>query len=215
MSRSLTNYSVKLLAALFMAIDHTGVVLFPELSILRMIGRFSFPLFGWLLVEGERHTTSFHRYALRLLVLGILSQPIYMLTFQVQRPNILFVLLLALLCRRFARFFPDWQLLAWLGAVILATVTDMEYGGYGIALIALISWFEPTWLWWMRWLSLHISIWIIWPSLGLLQAPAILAPIWFSLTNHQQGAKARWFYLFYPLHLLLLFLIKSWITSVS
>lgn len=215
MPRSLSNYSIKLLAALFMAIDHTGVVLFPELSVLRIIGRFSFPLFGWLLVQGENHTANFRRYALRLLALGILSQPIYMLTFQVQRPSILFVLLLALFCLRFARIFPRWQLFVWLGAGTLAAATDMEYSSYGIAMIALIAGFELTWIWWGSWLLLHLITWLIWPGLGLLQAPAILAPLLFSLTNQQRGAKARWFYLFYPLHLLLLFLIKSWVASVT
>ncbi len=209
MPRPLTNYFIKLLAALLMAIDHVGAVLLPELLLLRVIGRFSFPLFAWLLVQGESHTRNFRRYALRLLGFGILSQPIYMLTFRVQRPNILFVLLLGLLCLRFARKFPRWQLFIWIGAGILAAATDMEYSSYGIAAIALISWFDGSWLWWIGWLLLHLLTWLTLPTLGYLQIPAILAPLLFSLTNHQQGAKARWFYFFYPLHLLVLLLIRA------
>jgi hypothetical protein len=207
----MTNYTVKLLAAGLMAIDHAGVVLFPELTLLRVVGRFSFPLFAWLLAQGERHTTHWQRYALRLLGLGILSQPIYMLTFQVQRPNILFVLWLGLLCLRVTRTFPRWQGFAWLGAGVLATAVDMEYGSYGIALIALIAWFTPNGIWWLGWLLLHLLTWLTLPSLGQLQAPAILAPLLLYATNQQQGAKARWFYLFYPLHLLGLFLIRFWL----
>lgn len=206
---AMNSYHVKLLAALCMVIDHVGVVLFPDAWLLRCIGRFSFPLFCWLLVQGEAHTTNLRKYALRLLGLGILSQPIYMLTFRVQRPNILFLLLLGLLCLRFARTFPRWQGFVWLGAAMLATATDTEYGSYGIALIALVGWFEPTWIWWISWLLLHLALWLILPSLGSLQIPAILAPLLFCLTNQQRGAKARWFYLFYPLHLLALLLIRD------
>lgn len=205
----MTNSSIKLLAALLMVVDHIGAILYPNFFLLRVLGRFSFPLFGWLLVQGEKHTTNFRRYVLRLLWLGILSQPIYMLAFEVQRPNILFTLVTGLLCLHLGRTFPRWQLFIWIAAGVLAAATDMEYGSYGIAVIALIGWFEPSWMWWMGWLLLHLITWLVFPSIGQLQTPVMLAPLLFSLANYQQGAKARWFYLFYPLHLLVLFLIKT------
>lgn len=212
MLRLLTNYHIKLLAALLMVIDHIGVVLFPDVLLLRTISRFSFPLFAWLLVQGERHTTNFSRYALRLLGLAIVSQPVYTLVFQAARPNILFLLLLGVVCLRFARTFPRWQIFVWLSAGALAALIDMEYTSYGIALIALVGSFKPTsWRWWMLWLLLHLIIWIIDPGLAQFQAPAILVPLLFYLTNDQRGTKARWFYLFYALHLLVLFLVKGWI----
>jgi hypothetical protein len=209
MPQLLTNYHIKLLAVLFMTIDHIGAVLYPDTQILRTIGRFSFPLFCWLLVQGERHTRDVWKYALRLLVLGVLSQPIYMLTFDVQRPNILFTLLLGLLCLRAVRNFPPLWLPIWLGGALLATAIDTEYGAYGIAMIALIGQFKLTEVWWVGWLLLHLVTGLVLPSLGISQAPAILAPLVFGMANHQRGAKARWFYLFYPLHLLVLFLIRS------
>jgi hypothetical protein len=209
MPRSLTNYQIKLLAVLFMAIDHIGVVLFPEIQFLRVLGRFSFPLFGWLLVQGEQHTHNVYRYALRLLGLGILSQPIYMLTFEVQRPNILFTLLLGLFCLRVARTLPQWEPFVWLGGALLATAIDTEYGAYGIVMIALIGKFEFTGIWWASWLLFHLITVIIAPSLGISQSPAISSPLLFAMANHQRGKKARWFYWFYPLHLLLLFLLRD------
>ncbi|WP_416669273.1 TraX family protein [Egbenema bharatensis] len=209
MPRSLTNYHIKLLAALFMAIDHIGVVLFPDADILRILGRFSFPLFAWLLVEGEKHTSDVRRYGLRLLVLGIISQPIYWLTFESQRLNILFMLLLGLLSLRGSRMFPSWQIIIWLGSAGLATAIGIEYGAYGIALIALIGRFKPDGIWWMSWLLLHLVTWLVLPNLGSFQVPAIFTPLCFSLTNHQRGAKARWFYWFYPVHLLILFFIRA------
>lgn len=38
---------LKLLAALTMVIDHTGLLLFPQAAVLRWIGRISFPLFAF------------------------------------------------------------------------------------------------------------------------------------------------------------------------
>lgn len=210
MARPLTSYHLKLLAALLMVIDHAGVVLFPNLLVLRVIGRFSFPLFVWLLVQGEQYTKNIRQYALRLLGLGLLSQPIYMLTFDAQIPNILFTLLLGLVCLRLARTFPRWQLFVWVGGGALAAITHVEYGIYGIAMIALTQRYKPDWFWWMGWFLLHLLTWLMQPSLGSFQGPAVFAPLLFMLADQRRGAKARWFYLFYPLHLLILMLIAIW-----
>ena len=62
----LTNYHLKLLAAATMVIDHVGVVFYPDNDWLRIVGRISFPLFVWLLVQGETHTRNVWQYGLRL-----------------------------------------------------------------------------------------------------------------------------------------------------
>ena len=62
----LTSYHLKLIAALTMVVDHIGVLFYPHLDWLRMIGRVSFPLFIWLLTQGEAHTKDIWRYGLRL-----------------------------------------------------------------------------------------------------------------------------------------------------
>lgn len=72
---------LKLLAAIIMLIDHIGAVLFPEIIILRIIGRISFPLFAYCLVVGFQYTSNIKKYALRLLLFSIVSQPIYVLVF--------------------------------------------------------------------------------------------------------------------------------------
>ncbi len=67
--RILNNYQIKVLAAILMLVDHISMVLFPSITIFRIIGRFSFPLFILLLVDGEQHTQNFGQYCLRLSVL--------------------------------------------------------------------------------------------------------------------------------------------------
>ncbi len=207
----LTNFHIKLLAAVLMVIDHTGLVLFDNSAPMRFIGRFSFPLFAWLLVQGEAHTGRFGRYALRLLLFGLISQPIYHLTFGTTglELNILFTLLLGLLCLRGARRYPQSQWAIWLVGAAIAQLLNVNYGAYGIGAIALTRYYRRDGLWWLAWIGLHL---LSFYEYGPSQFPAVASPVFFELTNHQPGAKARWFYWFYPVHLLAIWLIErySW-----
>lgn len=73
----LSGNMLKLLAALFMLIDHIGVILFPEYIILRIIGRLSYPLFAFKIAEGCYYTKNKTRYFLLIFSLGFLCQIIY------------------------------------------------------------------------------------------------------------------------------------------
>jgi TraX protein len=205
---SLNNYQIKLLAAVLMLIDHIGAVFFPNIILFRVIGRFSFPLFILLLIEGEKYTRNFEQYCFRLFLLGILSQPIYQLLFNVDRWNILFTLLLGLVCLRLVRVFPRWQLFFWLAGAAIAQFSNLEYQAYGVGAIALLRRFQFTPLWWSGWIGLHLGLLFLSPEFATFQMPTIAAPLLLKSSNHQQGRKARGFYLFYPLHLLVLWLIR-------
>jgi TraX protein len=205
----LNNYQIKLLAAILMVIDHVGAVFLPDVMALRVVGRLSFPLFVWLLVEGERHTRNFEQYCVRLLLLGIISQPIYQILFASTRWNILFMLLLGLVCLRLVRVFPQWQLLIWLLGATIAQFSPVEYQGYGVLAIAIISNFKSSLLSWVGWIGLHLGLLIFDPGFGLFQLPAIASLLIFQLADRHQGRKARWFYLFYPTHLVILWLIRE------
>lgn len=211
------NYQLKGLAALLMLIDHIGAILLPDNLMFRIIGRFSFPLFILLLIDGEAYTRSFLQYGLRLLLLGVVSQPIFWFLFPSNGWNILFTLLLGLLCLRLVRVFPRWQLFIWLMGSTIAQLLDFEYGAYGIGAIALIRSLHMSLGWWLGWIAWHIVMLILTPQFAIFQLPAVLAPLLLNLANHQPGRKARWFYLFYPLHLLILGFLKGawWVTFVA
>ena len=55
-----TNY--KMLAVIFMVIDHAGAILFGNNLIMRLIGRLSFPMFVYLLYDGYRNTRDLAAY---------------------------------------------------------------------------------------------------------------------------------------------------------
>lgn len=68
---------LKLIACLSMLIDHIGYVLFPEISLFRIIGRIAMPVFAFFIGEGCLHTRNIKKYFLRIFVLALICQAVY------------------------------------------------------------------------------------------------------------------------------------------
>ena len=60
--KGLTGNQLKLIAMITMTVDHIGLALFPQQVLFRIIGRVSFPIFAFMIVEGCVHTKSIRRY---------------------------------------------------------------------------------------------------------------------------------------------------------
>ncbi len=92
--------SLRIIACGTMLLDHIGF--YGGLPALRIIGRIAFPIFAFLIYNGYRHSSHKGRYAMRLLIFAVLSQiPYSLFTRNVilrDRGNVLFTLLLGLLC---------------------------------------------------------------------------------------------------------------------
>lgn len=65
----LSASTLKIIACVFMVIDHIGVILLPDLLFLRVIGRLSYPIFAYFIAEGCRYTR--HKLKRFLLVFGL------------------------------------------------------------------------------------------------------------------------------------------------
>lgn len=195
----MTTFQIKLLAALLMVCDHIGAVIFPKILILRFLGRLSFPLFAWLIGQGEKYTNNFKVYLLRLIILGVVSQPIYYLTFHSSALNILATLAFGLLALRINKI-TDSKLFTFIFAA-LAQLANAEYGAYGVFVITLLSEINFTKItWWIQWILLNLlTFWL--PGFFFYQFLAGLTPLILSLWNGQKGQKNKCFYPFYPLHL--------------
>lgn len=132
---------LKLVAVLTMIVDHVGVVFFPGTLWLRVIGRIAFPLFCWGIVVGAEKSRDWKRYALRLLLLAVVSQPFYMLALNhsLTQFSVMVTLLLGLLAivgmqeKRFGSQF-------WAPAIclLLGAAFQMDYGWRGVLLIILM-----------------------------------------------------------------------------
>ena len=72
--KGINTFTLKMIALIAMLCDHLGHTLFPQLSILRIIGRISFPIFAYVLVEGFFYTRDVKKYLTRLGLMALLSE---------------------------------------------------------------------------------------------------------------------------------------------
>ena len=76
--RFINGNLIKILAALFMLLDHVGLIWGVE--ILRIIGRLSMPLFAFMIAEGCRYTKNKIDHFAFIFLLGALCQIVYAIT---------------------------------------------------------------------------------------------------------------------------------------
>lgn len=70
----LSGNALKIIACALMTVDHVGYILFPNVIILRIIGRLAFPIFAFMIAEGVKYTKNKLRYFLLIFVLGTVFQ---------------------------------------------------------------------------------------------------------------------------------------------
>ncbi len=132
---------LKIIALVFMFIDHAGKMLFPAVPEMRMLGRIAFPVYVWCMIVGFHYTRSVPKYLLRVLIVGLISQPLYMLALNHtwSQPNVFLTLFLGLCAlwgiRERKCFSQLWSPAA---ALILAIVLNADYGWKGVLLFILL-----------------------------------------------------------------------------
>lgn len=194
-------------------------VLVAVYSTMRSIGRIAFPIFCFLLVEGFQKTHSAKKYALRLGVFALISEIPFDLAFngsllEFSSQNVFFTLFLGLLTmaawelisqkKWFSNMVADNYAKALLVAVsgmlgaYLAEFLGTDYGALGVMSILVLYLFRKYKL--LQAVAGAISF--CWE----LPAPIAFLPI--LCYNGERGMRMKYvFYLFYPLHLLFLYLV--------
>ena len=132
---------LKVLALIFMIIDHCGVLFFRGVLEWRMIGRLAYPLYAWCLVVGMGFTCNPVRYSIRLLALAFTSQFFYMkaMNHGISEGNVLFSLLLGQLAiygMQRKRFGSEYW--APLLAIACTMFFKVDYGYKGVLLVILL-----------------------------------------------------------------------------
>ncbi len=235
-AKVLTGFDLKLLAIITMLIDHVGAVFYPNLIILRIIGRISFPIFAFLIAEGFFYTKNAKKYILRLFVFAIITEPIFDLAFfgSFYHPaynNVLFTfaaaVLILYLVNTYSLFAPHYgvdslrkifffalSLLALISTEYFAT----DYGLVGV--LTVLSFYflrDKKAICYTLVACLNIFLALIlagkygFSFVSIIQSFAILFIPFILLYNGKRGRDLKYlFYLFYPVHLLIIGLMKHY-----
>ncbi len=229
-----------ILAMLFMLCDHLWGTIVPGNDWLTCIGRISFPIFAFMIVEGYFHTKNLKRYVCRLLIFAVISEIPFNLAmgsslFYPIHQNVLWSFLISIalihLNEKARKTNKIWKRIA-VGFVtvilgyLIGIITMVDFYHAGI-LTVLVFYFFRERKWW-SYIGQFICLWHI--NVEMLggfsyeiplgdetfflsrQGLALLAliPIWLYRGKQGYHSKALQYvyYAFYPLHLLILGIIK-------
>ena len=93
----LSNNALKIIACVSMILDHTGMMLFPEITFFRILGRVGFPIFAYLIAEGAKHTKNKLRHLLTMAGFGIAMQTVFFIVTGSMEMNVLITFTFSLL----------------------------------------------------------------------------------------------------------------------
>ncbi len=186
--------------------------------VMRLIGRLAFPIFCFLLVEGFLHTRDVKKYALRLLAFAFISEIPFDLAMRGQifdwyYQNVFFTLFIGLtvialielakkIFQGFFRFVVDTVVLV--AGLLLAQLLYTDYGSTGVLTIVFIYLFK-------RYKNniLSMAVATLWLStMNTIEATCLVDILLVKFYNGKRGLNLKYvFYAFYPVHLLLLYVI--------
>lgn len=226
---------LRCLAMVLMLLDHLWATLVPGNFWMTCAGRLAFPIFAFQISEGFFHTSDRKRYARRLLLFALISEVPFDLmygstAFYPFHQNVLFTLLLGLLAvsaidrarRERTGRAVLLAILGLLGALLLSVLGMVDYGWRGVLTVAAFYALRDFPGAWLAQAAAMVLLNIagfqgqLISLLGLdfpVQGFAVLAllPIW--LYSGRPGVKSRalqyGFYAFYPVHMLILYLLFS------
>lgn len=225
----LPQEALKLIACITMLIDHFGAAIVPYLRVpyaadlyyaCRMIGRLAFPIYCFLLAEGMRHTRNPISYIGRLAIGILLAEIPFDILFEGgfswEAQSVMVTLTLGagmLLCMQKTEK-KFLELLLILPFAILAELAKSDYGGWGIAMIAVFGLFDrlpaqALGLFLVNYLmdSRPVSFLGIPVPIQLFALVAMLPIGLYSGKKVTRSPALQWaFYLFYPVHLLILWI---------
>ena len=234
--KGLSNDRLKIIAVVTMLTDHIGAYLFPNVMLFRMIGRISFPIFAFMIAEGCRYTKNKKRYLLNMAVLSLVTYLLFYSVSSPKFLRIPFtftlsVIMIFVLGKTFAVFRGDCGMakkclyaFVALTAVILIWKLDrifiIDYGFYGImtpVLVSVVSWINNipqrdnnADVVKSRIIMLATALWFVYSRYGGVQIYSFFAIPLLALYNGRREniLPKYFFYIFYPLHLAVIFAVK-------
>ena len=220
----LTNNQLKIIAMISMLIDHIGVQIYPNLLILRIIGRLAFPIFAYMIAEGCYYTKHKAKYFFMIFGLGMICQLVFYFFMGSLYQGILMTFSLSIICIYAIDYFfkeRSWKSLSLMLFVVLSVVflsvilptistkTDFEfdYCSLGVLLPILIYFSKnkvQKLLFTATIMCLLSYVYFSYQLYSLLALPLLL------LYNGERGKyKLKYlFYIFYPAHLVIIYFLS-------
>lgn len=215
-------FVLKIIALISMVVDHSRY-LQPMLDndITKVIGRFSFVLFAFILSEGIWHTKDRIKYLKRIVLFAALSQIPFMLFRSIVGRyvvlNILFtfaiaMILIILIDKQKNEYI---KILIAMAGIVFSILVPVDYGVYGIVLILIMYYTRKTKLFDFGFFIINIIYYgnkaeelnNDYKQLVPYMIGTFLTYIFLKLYNGKLGKKVKFLYLFYPIHLLVVFFI--------
>lgn len=200
------NDMLKILGIIFMVSDHVGLMLFPKYSIFRILGRLAFPTFAYTTATGYVYTKNFKKYMYRLLIFAAISQIPYSMI-EPKRLNVLFTLVLGL----WTIHFIEKRNLLFFIPIAIALFLNVDYGIYGISTIVTFYVFRDYKNYNVLIQALITVLYTINYSIPLQLFSLISLVIIYYNFKFRVVINKYFFYAFYPLHILLLSIIKYFV----
>ena len=225
---SLSGSTLKMIAMVIMFIDHIGAVIVQRTMTMegfnhdfwsslympiRYVGRLAFPVFCFLLVEGFVHTSNVKNYLKGMVVFALISEIPFNLCltgniFSLDYQNVFWELALGIVAMFCLKKIEKTRNNYWIQVILriaviivfaaMAEGLNFDYGMYGIISIVALYAFREN-----RVVQLLIG------ALSFYWEP--VAPLAFLLITFYNGKRGRnikyVFYMFYPAHLLFLYII--------
>lgn len=220
----LTNNQLKIIALLSMLLDHTGKILLPQHSFLMILGRISFPIFAFMIAEGCTYTKNRTKYLLTILCLAIICQIGFFVTSGSLYMNILITFTLSILTvysidlflknKNFSsslllisELLTVFFLCFFLKNILNGTDFKIDYGFLGV-MLPVVIYYTPKKSWKIICTAVILSVMAI--TSYKLKWFALLAIPFLALYNGTRGKTnlKYLFYIFYPAHFIVLYLIK-------
>ena len=216
MKRPLSGNALKILAAIFMTLDHMGFMLFPRIYLFRILGRLALPIFAFMIAEGCRYTRNRKKYFGMVFGLGAVCQTVYWFVDHSLYFSILITFSLSILTIYALQNWKETRtplsglfLAATVAAVYgLNRIFEIDYGFWGCMLpvFAALPHKTPNDKYPGSILTLGIGLIFLAADIRGYQIFSLLAlPLLFAYS----GRRGKWnlkyfFYIFYPVHLVIL-----------
>ena len=212
----LSGSTLKVIALVSMTIDHvTYHVMGNAMGLqeswlygcLRGVGRLAFPIFAFLVVEGYRHTHHLGKYATALFLTAVISEIPWYLLGETGSHNVLFTLLLGLVAVVFtdkAKSSSWTMVIPSCCIALIATWLNTDYTWHGIGLMIVFFLFrEKMFFTFLFGVPFLMEYGIVGTSLGIL-----ICLCYNRSRGFIKGKGLKYaFYLYYPLHLMVIWCI--------